>query len=134
MGSGKNEYRYFIPIDNYRLWEADAPWLYGASVILKKDEDIISGRMQTFGLKTFISDETSKPKGRFYMNGNPMVLRGGNEMGHLQQCVMNEDFEQLIDDILIAKLCNLNYYRITQRPVQEEIYDYFDIAWYDASM
>ena len=31
--------------------------------------------------------------------------------------------DQLIEDILIAKLCNMNYYRITQRPVQDEIYE-----------
>ena len=55
------------------------------------------------------------------------MLRGANEMGHLQQCVMNGDFEQLIEDILIAKMCHMNYYRITQRPVQEEIYEYFDM-------
>ncbi|WJH33820.1 hypothetical protein N6H14_28100 [Paenibacillus sp. CC-CFT747] len=47
-------------------------------------------------------------------------------MGHLQQCVMQDEYDQLVDDILIAKLANLNFYRLTQRPVQEEIYDYMD--------
>ena len=39
---------------------------------------------------------------------------------------MRGDFDQLIDDILLAKLCNMNFLRLTQRPVQEEIYDYCD--------
>ena len=78
-------------------------------------------------MKKFVSDETSAPKGKFYLNNQPIVLRGANEMGHLQQCVMKGDFDQLADDILIAKMCNMNYYRVTQRPVQEEIYDYFDM-------
>jgi hypothetical protein len=40
---------------------------------------------------------------------------------------MREDYEQLIDDILIAKVANLNYYRMTQRPVHDEVYTYFDM-------
>ncbi len=127
VGRGKNEYRYYLPMKEMKLWEPDTPYLYGALVSLKKDGKTVSNRVQTFGLKKFVSDETSKPKGKFFFNNRPIMLRGANEMGHLQQCVMNKDWEQLIDDILIAKICNMNYYRITQRPVQEEIYDYCDM-------
>lgn len=127
VGPGKNEYRYSMPVDNYRLWNMETPWLYGAQAVISKDGAIISARSGNFGMKKFVSDENSEPKGKFYLNNEPIVLRGANEMGHLQQCVMQGDFDQLIDDILIAKLCNMNYYRVTQRPVQEEIYDYFDM-------
>lgn len=127
IGPGKNEYRYLVPISDYRLWEHEKPWLYEITVSLQKEADEISCLQRFFGIKEFISDESSVPKGKFYLNRKPIVLRGVNEMGHLQQCVMNEDFEQLVEDILIAKLCNVNYYRVTQRPVQEEIYDYFDM-------
>lgn len=127
VGPGKNEYRYFFPIENYRIWEPDAPWLYGAKAILRRGDEVISAAVQTVGFKEFRSDENSAPRGKFYLNGKPAMLRGANEMGHLQQCVMNGDFEQLVDDILIAKMCHMNYYRVTQRPVQEEIYDYFDM-------
>ena len=47
-------------------------------------------------------------------------------MGFEQNDVMREDFEQLINDILLAKLCNMNFFRLTQRPVQKEVYDYCD--------
>lgn len=87
----------------------------------------ISRLTETVGIRKFISDENSEPKGKFYLNNRPVTLRGANEMGHLQQCVMQGDRDTLVDDILIAKLCNLNYYRVTQRPVQREIYDYFDM-------
>ena len=72
-------------------------------------------------------DEKSMPKGAFYLNNERIVLRGTNEMGHLPLCVMRGDYEQLIDDILIAKVANLNFYRMTQRPVHDEIYTYFDM-------
>ena len=127
IGLGKNEYRFVIPVRDYRLWEPETPYLYGAVAELGKDAELVSRHVNTFGMKKFICDESSEPKGKLYFNGRPIVLRGANEMGHLQQCVMTGDFDRLIDDILIAKLCNLNYYRITQRPVQEEIYDYFDM-------
>ena len=127
VGPGKNEYRYFFSIEGYRVWNSDTPWLYGTKVFLNQGEALLSAGVQTTGLKEFRSDETSTPRGKFFLNGKPIMLRGANEMGHLQQCVMNGDFEQLIEDILIAKMCHMNYYRITQRPVQEEIYEYFDM-------
>ncbi len=127
IGAGKNEYRYHVPIGEFRLWDLDEPYLYGAVCTIKKDGKILSQRAKHFGMRKFVSDETTNPKGRFFFNNKPIILRGANEMGHLQQCVMNGDFEQLIDDILIAKICHMNYYRLTQRPVQEEIYDYMDM-------
>jgi hypothetical protein len=38
-------------------------------------------------------------------------------MGHEQQCVMRGDFNQLVEDLLLAKVCNMNFLRLTQRPV-----------------
>lgn len=127
IGRGKNEYRYRIPMKKFRLWSHETPYLYGLTARILKDGKEVTCNFRHFGMRKFVSDETSQPKGKFYFNNKPFVLRGANEMGHLQQCVMNGDFEQLIDDILIAKLCNMNYYRLTQRPVQEEIYDYMDM-------
>src|SRR5690606_10421619 len=81
---------------------------------------------QQFGMRTFTMDTTNIPKGKMYLNGEMIRLRGANTMGHLQQCVMRKDWDQLRDDILLAKLCNMNYLRFTQRPVQPEIYEYCD--------
>ncbi|NBN93575.1 MAG: hypothetical protein EBV35_07085 [Betaproteobacteria bacterium] len=41
--------------------------------------------------------------------------------------VMRGDFDQLVEDLLLAKVCNMNFLRLTQRPVQSEIYDYADM-------
>ncbi len=126
IGVGQNEYRFAMALQGERLWEPDTPWLYGLQAELSQNGPV-SRRVGTFGMRKFISDEQSEPKGKFYFNNRPIVLRGANEMGHLQQCVMKGDDDQLIDDILIAKLCHMNYYRVTQRPVQKKIYDYFDM-------
>lgn len=125
-GPGVNFYRLTIPMPDFRLWQPQTPWLYTLRASIYRDGALVDERERQFGMRTFTMDEESEPKGDLYLNNRPILLRGANEMGHLQRCVMNEDWEQLIDDILIAKIANMNYFRITQRPVQEEIYDYFD--------
>lgn len=130
IGMGKNEYRFRIKMpEGYRLWRLETPYLYSIKTELVSCEARTAPTVmkEHFGMRKFVSDETSQPKGKFYFNNEPILMRGANEMGHLPQCVLNDDYDQLIDDILIAKLCNMNYYRLTQRPVQKEIYDYMDM-------
>ncbi|MBE7043005.1 MAG: hypothetical protein E7399_05865, partial [Ruminococcaceae bacterium] len=123
---GLNSFILPIEIPNPRIWSNETPWLYQVQVTMKIDGKAVSNRSCQFGVRTFTQDVESEPKGKFYLNGKEIRLRGANTMGYEQQDVMHEDFDQLIDDILIAKLCNMNFLRITQRPVQSEIYDYCD--------
>jgi hypothetical protein len=81
---------------------------------------------RAFGMRSFRMDEQNTPRGRMYLNGEEIRLRGANTMGHEQQCVIKGDIDQLIDDILLARLCNMNFLRLTQRPVQSEVYDICD--------
>ncbi|WP_339319501.1 sugar-binding domain-containing protein [Paenibacillus sp. FSL R10-2734] len=125
-GPGSNNYRYNIDFAAARLWEPEDPCMYRVRVSLWHEGEVLDVKDRCFGMRSFRMDESTEPKGSLYLNNRPIILRGANEMGHLQQCVMQGNEEQLIDDILIAKLANMNYYRITQRPVQEEIYDMMD--------
>lgn len=124
---GKNLYKTFIDIENPKLWELDSPYLYQLQVAVY-DEGIINDvATSTFGMRSFVQDNESSPKGMFYLNGKAIRLRGANTMGFEQQNVLRGDFDQLIDDILLAKLCNMNFWRLTQRPVQDEVYQYCDM-------
>lgn len=125
-GPGMNYYRFQVSFPQFRLWEPERPHLYTLRAGLLRDGEWHDCRDRSFGMRTFRMDEASLPKGTLLLNERPVILRGANEMGHLQLNVMRGDEAQLIDDILIAKLANLNMYRITQRPVQEEIYDCMD--------
>ena len=117
-----------FPIPNFKLWTQKTPYLYALTVTLYDEDGTVLDEEQThFGMRKFYMDENSTPKGAFYLNDERIILRGTNEMGHLPLCVMRGDYEQLIDDILIAKVANLNFYRMTQRPVHDEIYTYFDM-------
>lgn len=128
VGPGMNYYRVRLDMPDYRLWQCEEPWLYTARVVLETADGKATDEMDdTFGMRKFHMDENEEEKGTLYLNNKPVILRGANDMGHMQQCVLKGDFNQLIDDILIAKMANMNYYRFTQRPVQEEIYHYCDM-------
>ena len=126
-GPGVNYYRISVEMPNHRLWWPESPWLYQMHV---RVTDVFTGQVdevdRQFGMRTFVLDENSVPKGRMYLNGREIRLRGANTMGHEQQCVMKRDWQQLIDDVLLAKICNMNFWRLTQRPVHSEIYEICD--------
>jgi len=127
MEAGKNHLRLSFELEDFRWWTPNEPWLYQFQVRLSNGQgQEFDATKQHFGMRSFVMDENSVPKGEFRLNGAPIRLRGANTMGHMQQCVYKKDFDQLIDDILLAKICNMNFLRITQRPVQPEIYDMCD--------
>ena len=127
-GPGVNFYRVTVKADGLRDWEPDAPWLYELHAVLRDaGGKLLDASSRHFGMRSFRIDEESTPKGRLYLNGREIRLRGANTMGHEQQCVIRGDFNQLVEDLLLAKVCNMNFLRLTQRPVQSEIYEYADM-------
>jgi len=124
---GKNLYKILVDIKDPKIWELDSPYLYQLHATVSNEGVINDAKASTFGMRSFIQDNQSSPKGMFYLNGRAIRLRGANTMGFEQQDVLREDFDQLVDDILLAKLCNMNFWRLTQRPVQDEIYQYCDM-------
>ena len=127
LGNGRNYITFRLPLKEFRRWEPSTPWLYQlqAHVVDKQGNRIDSAKVQ-FGMRSFIQDEESVPKGKFYLNDREIRLRGANTMGNFERCIMKGDLDQLRDDILIAKLTRMNFLRMTQRPVHREFYDYCD--------
>lgn len=123
---GKNIFKIMIDIDNPKIWELTKPYLYQLQAKVKVNGEVTDCAKQQFGMRSFTQDIESEKKGMFYLNGKKIRLRGANTMGYEQQDVLRGDIDQLIDDILLAKLCNMNFLRLTQRPVQDEIYEYCD--------
>jgi len=127
MGFGVNFLRIPIPMKDCRKWSNETPWLYQIQVKLYDAAGKLTDtRVRSFGMRSFMMDTLSVPKGRMYLNGESIRLRGANTMGFEQQSVMKKDWNRLRDDILLAKICNMNYLRFTQRPVQDEVYDLCD--------
>jgi hypothetical protein len=121
-----HKFRVPVPAAQLRWWSPAEPWLYQLQIRQQQGEQVTDARQRQFGMRTFVQSTTSTPKGRFYLNGQEIKLRGANMMGNLMQCVIRKDFDQLRDDILLAKIANLNFWRMTQQPCPEEAYDYFD--------
>lgn len=128
MEKGINYLKIPFDLPGARVWTQRTPYLYEMQVMLKNSQgNPLDGRKQSFGMRSFRMDTETIPKGNFYLNGEPIRLRGANTMGNEQQCVMKEDFEQLLNDLILAKICNMNFLRLTQRPVQDVVYEYCDM-------
>lgn len=128
MGYGINFLKFTVAIPNAKVWSGETPWLYQLQVKLQsKSAQLLDAGKKQFGMRSFKMDTIHSPKGAMFLNGNPIRLRGANTMGHIDGCVMRKDWNQLRDDILLAKICNMNFLRMTQRPVQSEVYDYCDM-------
>ncbi len=128
VSPGVNLYRFTVPMPEAQLrrWSNEEPWLYQMQISLTQGGRVTDVRKRQFGVKTFTQDADAPLKGRFYLNDKEIKLRGANMMGNLMNCVMKGDFDQLRDDILLAKITHMTYWRMTQQPCQEEVYDYFD--------
>jgi len=124
---GVNYFRVPFDLPQFRAWELESPWLYQLQVKLRDPSGrLLDVQKRQFGMRSFRMDTEGEPKGRMFLNGRPLRLRGANTMGFEQQDVIQGKFDQLRDDILLAKICNMNFFRLTQRPVQPEVYDYCD--------
>jgi hypothetical protein len=124
---GLNSFTLDVPMSAFRWWRPEEPYLYLLRVeLLDETGAVIDVADRRFGMRTFRMDESSHPMGALLLNGKPIRLRGANTMGHEQQCVFREDWDQLRDDLLLAKIGGMNFLRLTQRPVQPEVYDYCD--------
>lgn|GEM_PF-165670 len=129
--------RFVVPLSlpGARRWEPEQPWLYELQVeLLSGNTDtegtagsVVDTASVVFGMRTFEIDTAHAPRGALRLNGRQIRLRGANTMGHEQQCVYKRDWAQLRDDILLAKIANMNFLRLTQRPVQPEVYAYCDM-------
>jgi hypothetical protein len=123
---GANLVRLRFPMPGARLWELDTPYLYEAQIKLTVGGELCDTQTSVFGMRSFTQDIKSTPKGMFFLNGKSIRLRGANTMGYEQQDVLRGDSDALLYDMLMAKACNMNFLRLTQRPVQKEIYELCD--------
>ncbi len=123
---GANLVKLRFPMDHVRPWSPDTPFLYEAQISLIVNGEKVDTKASVFGMRSFTQDLNSTPKGMFYLNGESIRLRGANTMGYEQQDVLRGDMDMLLYDMLMAKACNMNFLRLTQRPVQKEIYELCD--------
>lgn len=127
MERGINYLKIPIEIPKARLWEPKNPWLYQIQVRLRDEKEaVLDCQKRQFGMRLITMDTDCSPKGVFRLNGKKIRFRGVNSQGREQRRVFMKDLEGLFQDYLLAKVGNINYLRITQRPVQPEVYDCCD--------
>ncbi len=127
MGPGANLLRIPFDVPSPRAWSPRSPWLYQLQArLLDGTGKALDAAARRFGMRSFAMQEDSTPRGKLLLNGSEIRLRGANTMGFEQQAVMAGDTKRLVDDILLAKICRMNVLRLTQRPVQDQVYDLCD--------
>lgn len=128
MQRGINFIKWEVPMPDFRYWHPDTPWLYQAQFVLQDEQGQPLDNFQLhFGMRSFRMDTLNLPKGRLFLNGQPIRLRGANTMGHIDNAAIRKDFDRLRDDILLAKIANMNFFRITQHIAPPEVYEYMDM-------
>ena len=82
IGPGKNYLRLPFEIPEQRLWDTTEPWLYSLHCrLLDEAGECVDAEACQFGMRSFEIDEASKPRGRLYLNGRQIRLRGANDHG-----------------------------------------------------
>jgi beta-galactosidase/beta-glucuronidase len=70
-GVGRNYYRVHLAVPDSRLWNPDHPWLHVAQVKVGEDTHEV-----VFGMRDFRMETETEPKGRLYLNGEPVPASG----------------------------------------------------------
>jgi hypothetical protein len=129
-GPGLSEYRVTLEVPYLRLWSPETPHLYVLRLEIMDEIGgggaVVDSMDGSFGVREFRMIEEGEGRGTLLLNGQPVILRGANTMGHEQRAIFDGKPEQVVTDLSIARLAHLNYLRITQRPVQKDFYDLCD--------
>lgn len=105
-----------------RLWSPDAPNLYHLHVTLTRKGETVDHWQQHFG---FRSIETRD--GRFYLNGEPLYLRGALDQDYYPDTICTvPSVEFLEDQFRKAKELGLNCLRCHIKPADPRYYDVAD--------
>ena len=93
---------------NPRLWSPESPVLYKLSVTAEMDGQVVAEKTVRFGFRSF-----EIRGGRFYLNGNPIFLRGNsiNPPGRGVPDSVSQDPQFIRDYISYLKQQNINIIR-----------------------
>ena len=121
---GANIYKVNLPIADPILWNCKNPHLYRAKISLHYKNDCIAEHSEHIGMRSFTYEN-----GRFYLNEEPIYLRGGFWEGvYAKHQSYPENREIVRKEIELAKAAGLNLLRPWRRPVPPIILEEADAA------
>lgn len=109
-------------IDSPKLWNAETPNLYLLKLSLYQDNEVLHTKTERFGFRTF----EVRPGQGFYVNGQRVLLKGGNRMSFKPDSGRALDKEQNYEDVRLMKSLNMNAIRLSMFPQDPEVLDAAD--------
>ncbi|MFX0075230.1 MAG: glycoside hydrolase family 2 TIM barrel-domain containing protein [Candidatus Hermodarchaeota archaeon] len=112
-----------VNIDNPKKWTGETPYLYDLILILKNSNGrIIEVEHCKIGFRKIEIDG----KGRFLINGKPIILKGVNRHEHDPDHGRAVPYERMVQDIELMKKNNINAVRTSHYPNHPKWYDLCD--------
>lgn len=113
-----------LEFDAPTYWHPDNPALYDIIVTLEHDGDVIDRYEDYFGMRNFEARD-----GRFYLNGDPIEIRGVLEQGYYPRTLYRPpDEETFIHEIDTARALGFNLIRKHLKPAHPAFLEYADHA------
>lgn len=103
-------------------WSAEIPHLYELYITLKKNDEVLEVIPAHVGFRQIESQ-----KGKFYVNGKPVLMKGVNRHDHSADGWHHVTYEEMERDILLMKQANMNAVRSSHYPNVPLFYHLCDV-------
>lgn len=108
-------------LDNPRLWSAEKPYLYEVKIVLKRKNEVLESFRYHVGVRRAeVIGEV------FYVNGQPVKLKGVNRHEHHPRTGRYVDAATLEKDLRLMKQANINMIRTSHYPSAPLFYELCD--------
>lgn len=133
---GESSQELVIPIENFKAWDPDNPFLYDLKVRLKSDEKVIDEVMSYFGMRKI--EVKTAPDGykRIHLNNEPIFQYGPLDQGYWPDGVLTPPSEDAIKfDLEYLKKVGCNMVRVHIKTHPDRWYYWADklglLVWQD---
>ncbi len=133
---GKSGRKLVIPIENFKAWSPDNPFLYNLKVSLKSEGKVIDEVMSYFGMRKI--EVKTAPDGykRIHLNNEPIFQYGPLDQGYWPDGVLTPPSEEAIKfDLKYLKKTGCNMVRVHIKTHPDRWYYWADklglLVWQD---
>jgi hypothetical protein len=120
--AGQAEFEAVFLLQDVEPWSPDHPALYRLEAVIKRGGVVVESFQQAFGYRTI-----ERREGRFYLNGEPLYLRGALDQDYYPEMICTTPSDEFLEDqFRKAKELGLNCLRCHIKAPDPRYYDAAD--------